>query len=151
MINHQEQNNFLKEHKNIFNSSSPLPAHEKHRLIEILLHGCDISNSTKKFEIYMKFAVAVNLEFFAQGDKEKSLGLPVSFGCDRETVNFYDGQIGFIENIIEPFFGNFTDIFTDLKFLLDPIRQNDLMTKKQKEEDTNVEIISHKSTKATTS
>lgn len=139
MINHQEQTQFITDNKNMFNSQ--VTPHCKHRLLEILLHAADISNSAKEYDNYMQFAVLVNAEFLDQGDREKKMGLPPSPGCDRATFNFYSGQIGFVENIILPFFVVFTDILTGIKFLLKPIKQNVILTKQKKEEDKNSESI----------
>lgn len=41
-------------------------------------------------------------EFFKQGDKEKSLGLPYSPLCDRNTTMVAESQIGFIDFILSP-------------------------------------------------
>merc|ERR1711957_986905 len=43
-------------------------------------------------------------EFFAQGDQEKTLGIPVQFLNDRDKLNRPNSQIGFIEFMIAPFF-----------------------------------------------
>lgn len=41
-------------------------------------------------------------EFFRQGDKERTLGLPFSPLCDRNNTLVAESQIGFIEFIVEP-------------------------------------------------
>ena len=46
-------------------------------------------------------------EFFAQGDAEKALGLPVSMNCDRDTVDVNKCQVGFISFIVGPIFEGF--------------------------------------------
>merc|ERR1719238_999034 len=43
-------------------------------------------------------------EFFAQGDQEKMLGIPVQFLNDRDKLNKPNSQIGFIEFMIAPLF-----------------------------------------------
>ena len=43
-------------------------------------------------------------EFYAQGDLEKSKGLPVSMYCDRETANLPKSQAGFLKNICVPLY-----------------------------------------------
>jgi cAMP-specific phosphodiesterase 4/calcium/calmodulin-dependent 3',5'-cyclic nucleotide phosphodiesterase len=50
-------------------------------------------------------------EFFAQGDQEKSMGLPASPMCDRDTANIPNMQLGFIDFIVAPFFGTLFKIF----------------------------------------
>jgi hypothetical protein len=43
-------------------------------------------------------------EFFAQGDQEKMLGVPVQFLNDRDKLNRPNSQIGFLEFMIVPYF-----------------------------------------------
>eukprot|EP00927_Polykrikos_kofoidii_P009409 TRINITY_DN13926_c0_g1_i1.p1 TRINITY_DN13926_c0_g1~~TRINITY_DN13926_c0_g1_i1.p1 ORF type:complete len:1100 (-),score=130.18 TRINITY_DN13926_c0_g1_i1:76-3375(-) len=71
-------------------------------LIKIFLHEADISNSMKPFRICQIWAKMVLDEFFAQGDKEKQLGLPVQALNDREKVNPPFSQVGFIEFLAFP-------------------------------------------------
>lgn len=41
-------------------------------------------------------------EFWNQGDKERQLGLNISYLCDRYSVNLAKSQIGFLDFIILP-------------------------------------------------
>lgn len=77
---------------------------EKNRLfiMELLLHCSDISNPFKPFKLCEKWADLVVEEFFSQGDQEKHLGMPVSPMCDRDAVNIYNMQLGFIEFVVAP-------------------------------------------------
>ena len=70
--------------------------------MNLLIHSADISNPTKKFQIYWKWAEIVVEEFLQQGDKEKELGLKCSF--DRDNVTISQNQLGFIDYIEIPFF-----------------------------------------------
>merc|ERR1712217_468868 len=70
----------------------------------ILLHSVDISNQTKPFTLAQNWTRRVLLEFFAQGDEESQLGLPISPLCDRHNTNIAESQIGFIEFIVQPTF-----------------------------------------------
>ena len=63
-------------------------------------------------------------EFFAQGDAEKSEGLPVSAMCDREKVPKPDSQIGFINAVISPTWQLFLKIFPESSPLAIEIRNN---------------------------
>ncbi|CAE7772904.1 PDE9A [Symbiodinium sp. CCMP2592] len=56
-------------------------------------------------------------EFFAQGDKEKELGIPVQMLNDREKVNRPNSQVGFIEFVIAPLAEQMAMIFPGLSFL----------------------------------
>ena len=104
-------------------------------LLEILIHACDISNPTKPYKIYNIWATKVVSEFWRQGDKEKSLGLPVSMNCDRETTTIAKCQIGFMNGIVAPFFGSIGEIFPELQFLVDNVNNNASIYKKIREEE----------------
>jgi cAMP-specific phosphodiesterase 4 len=70
--------------------------------LELFLHVADISNPMKPFSICQAWAQRVLDEFFAQGDKEKSLGLPVGMLNDRDKVNRPGSQHGFITLVVAP-------------------------------------------------
>lgn len=52
-------------------------------------------------------------EFFLQGDKEASLGMPVSPFYDREKTNVAQCQMGFINVLVKPLYVEFTSILGD--------------------------------------
>ena len=87
--------------------------------LNLLIHAADISNPTKPFKVYLKWAKLVLEEFFEQGDKEKALGLPIT--NDRNTVKLNTSQIGFIDYVALPFISSYILIFPKLKFLQDNI------------------------------
>ncbi len=103
--------------------------------LNIIIHACDISNPTKPFDIYKEWATRVMSEFWLQGDREKALGLPVSFLCDRTTTTIPSAQVGFIDGIVTPFITAFQDFFPGLSFLLENVNQNKILFKKIKEEE----------------
>ena len=51
-----------------------------------------------------RWARAVTEEFFAQGDQEAALGLPISPLMDRNNSSLPLSQINFIEFIVAPLF-----------------------------------------------
>ncbi|CAK9053251.1 5'-cyclic phosphodiesterase pde-4 [Durusdinium trenchii] len=71
--------------------------------LQLFLHFADVSNPLKPFEICKAWAWRVLDEFFAQGDEEKSLGIPVGMLNDREKVNRPGSQHGFINFLVAPF------------------------------------------------
>jgi hypothetical protein len=103
--------------------------------LNILIHAADISNPTKPFHIYSKWADKVMNEFWNQGDKERDLKLPISFLCDRFTVKLPGAQIGFMDNLVLPFMLLINEIFPSLNFLIDNINENKVKYKKIKEEE----------------
>ena len=72
--------------------------------MEMMMHACDISNPSRPWDLCYSWAEKVMEEFFLQGDKERSLGLPISQLCDRLTVNVPKSQVGFMDLFVEPTF-----------------------------------------------
>jgi hypothetical protein len=70
--------------------------------INALLHGADVGNPMKPWELAHRLAYLCVDEFFAQGDLEKAAGIPVQMLNDRDKVNRPNSQIGFIEFVIAP-------------------------------------------------
>ena len=91
---------------------------EQQSLFDFLIHSADLAHNTKLFNISLKWVQLLSEEFWLQGDKEKSLNLPVSFLCDRENYNVPKSQVGFIKGFIIPTFECLVDIFPSLKFSL---------------------------------
>merc|ERR1712176_1339682 len=89
---------------------------ERERLmwLELFLHVADVSNPLKPFSICRPWAWRVLDEFFAQGDEEKRLGLPVGMLNDREKVNRPGSQHGFINFLVSPLVVGAINIFPPL-------------------------------------
>ena len=103
--------------------------------LNCLIHTSDISNPTKPLKTYLKWTEKVMEEFWNQGDKEKALHLPISFLCDRNTVNIPKSQIGFMEGICSPLISTVIEIFPKLQFLLDNLNKNKEYFKKVRDEE----------------
>ena len=71
-------------------------------VLQTLFHLADISNPSKPWTLCQKWTDLLFIEFFNQGDLERSQGLPISYLMDRTTVNIAKSQIGFIDVIIIP-------------------------------------------------
>ena len=97
---------------------------EQQSLFDFLLHSADLAHNTKLFNISLKWVELLSEEFWLQGDKERSLNLPVSFLCDRESYNVPKSQVGFIKGFIIPTFECLVDIFPTLKYTLDNAKTN---------------------------
>ena len=54
---------------------------------EFLFHMADISNPTKPWLICKRWTDLLFVEFFNQGDRERELGIDISFLMDRTTTN----------------------------------------------------------------
>ena len=105
---------------------------DKQEYMNTVVHSSDISNPTKVFDIYTKWALLIIEEFFIQGDKEKRLGLKCS--CDRDKVTIYQNQLGFIDFFEIPFFSLLTKAFPKLDFLMVNINNNKQRVKQLEEE-----------------
>lgn len=55
--------------------------------MDLIVHCSDVSNPIKSYQVYQLWTERVLGEFWLQGDKEKQMGLPVSYLCDRATTN----------------------------------------------------------------
>merc|ERR1712224_535387 len=75
---------------------------DRRLLMQAFMHMADISNCTRPWEVY-KFAV-LNLEeeFFAQGDRERDLGVPILPLMNREKDSLASAQGFWIESFVGP-------------------------------------------------
>jgi len=81
-------------------------------LLQLVLHGADISNPSRPPALARRWTDLILEEFFLQGDRERSLGREPSPLCDRRAVSKAGSQVGFIGFIVRPTFemlGNFCD------------------------------------------
>ena len=132
MVNHGNSLNFLKK---CLKEDFIQKEEDKQDYMNLLIHSADISNPTKKFNVYFKWAKLVVEEFYYQGDKEKELGLKCS--CDRNVVTIYKSQLGFIDYVINPFFGEFVKVFPKLNYLYDNVQENRKTIKQMEDDDKN--------------
>ena len=120
--------------KSITSSDDKISKFDKQQdFINFLVHTADISNPAKTFDVYSKWTDLVLSEFFAQGDLEKSEGLPISFLCDRSTTSVPKSQIGFINSIVWPLFKVFTFMVPEARYYEANLEKNCEEYKKQLE------------------
>jgi hypothetical protein len=112
--------------------------------LNTLIHTADISNPTKPLHIYEIWSGLVMEEFWNQGDKEKEMGLTVSFLCDRASTNVAAAQLGFMDGIVFPLIQVVVNFFPGLQFLIDSINDNKIHYKKIKEEQEKKENLNKK-------
>lgn len=72
-------------------------------ILKAFIKFADISNPTKRWDIYDKWVRAITTEFFEQGDEEYKNGFPVSAFMDRKVQNVPKCQITFAELFVLPF------------------------------------------------
>jgi len=100
---------------------------DKWQLLTTIVHCADLANATKQLELYNRWTSCLQQEFFAQGDEEKRLKLPVSPMCDRELFESGHGgtEVGFIDYVVHPLFRGLADlVYPDLAFILTQIDVN---------------------------
>ncbi|CAG9321059.1 unnamed protein product [Blepharisma stoltei] len=87
-------------------SELPEPSDAEFRLdqYKMTIKSADIGHAAKSVDLHEKWCGLVIKEFFAQGDEEKQLGIPVSMYCDKDTTDISKSQAGFIKNIVMPLF-----------------------------------------------
>ncbi|XP_044597165.1 calcium/calmodulin-dependent 3',5'-cyclic nucleotide phosphodiesterase 1-like, partial [Cotesia glomerata] len=109
----------LKNMKNLLSLSEPVV--DKSKAVSLVLHCCDISHPSKKWNLHHRWTMLLLEEFFRQGDMEQALGLPFSPLCDRKNTLVSESQIGFIDFIVEPSMQICSDL---LEVALSPISTN---------------------------
>ncbi|TPX61911.1 hypothetical protein PhCBS80983_g00783 [Powellomyces hirtus] len=85
-------------------TSLPLSKHQRQQMINVILHAADISNAARPAEICKRWSDMVVEEFFSQGEKEKSMSLPISPNMDRETTNPVQLAFDFNTYVARPYF-----------------------------------------------
>ena len=85
---------------------------------DFLFHMADISNPSKPWLIWQKWTDLLFIEFFDQGDKERELGIDISFLMDRTTTNIAKAQDGFIKNLIRPAYSLLSKMLPHLRLNL---------------------------------
>ncbi|KAJ3364983.1 hypothetical protein GGF32_000641 [Allomyces javanicus] len=73
-------------------------------LWKIIIKASDVSNPSKELGLYLEWTQRIMAEFFAQGDEERRLGLPISPFMDRHAANYPGCQLGFIGFICKPLY-----------------------------------------------
>jgi len=93
-------------------------------ILNMLLHGADMSNPMRPWNLCKKYAYFIMDEFFTQGDMEKDMGIPVQVLNDREKVNRPNSQVGFIEFMIAPMVESIVLLFAPLDGLAESLSSN---------------------------
>lgn len=77
-------------------------------------------------------------EFFAQGDKEKEMKLPISPNCNRDETKKPESQIGFINFVVKPAYEVLAGIIPNAGSIVLPVIEDNLVYwESQKEEEEN--------------
>lgn len=96
----------------------------KHKpdIMRALVHAADVGNPARPFDLCKTWALRILSEFFAQGDRERSMGLEVSMLCDRKTTNIGKSQVGFIDFVIKPYFDAMVCVLPEMRYCTDQLK-----------------------------
>ena len=97
---------------------------EQQSILDFFIHSADLAHNTKLFNISLKWVELLSEEFWLQGDKERSMGLNVSFLCDRKNTNVPMSQVNFIRGFILPTFEVLINIFPTLNYTVENANNN---------------------------
>jgi hypothetical protein len=107
---------------------------EQQAVLDFFVHSADLAHNTKLFSISLQWVELLSNEFWKQGDREKELGFPISFLCDRNNVDVPKSQVGFIKAFIIPVFDVVNIMFPQLAFFKENALNNVKMWSKLAEE-----------------
>ena len=114
----------IKNDKFEFTDDKDTMKKEQQSLLDFFIHSADLAHNTKLFNISLKWVELLSEEFWLQGDKEKSMGLTVSFLCDRKDTNVPSSQVNFIRGFILPTFDVLIKIFPTLSYTVENANNN---------------------------
>jgi len=111
---------------------APLPPHGQaalertELLLQNVVHAADISNPCKPRPMMLEWTKRVTLEFWAQGEDELRLGLPISPMCSRELERSRvpQGQINFINFVVNPYISTFAQLCPEMNQATDSLAAN---------------------------
>jgi len=111
---------------NTIGAQTEVLSQQEHKMLVMdnLLHSADVSNPCRSWAVSEAWAHCVLDEFFAQGDQEKMLGVPVQFLNDRDKLNRPNSQIGFLEFMIAPYYAAQIRLFHNLHEYGDNLAHN---------------------------
>eukprot|EP00899_Mesostigma_viride_P023942 jgi/Mesvir1/4732/Mv25186-RA.1 len=88
-----------------------LPDHVRLAVVQMTMKCGDIGHLAKKRAYHTQWVERINAESFAQGDKERASGLPISSFCDRQNQNVPKAQVGFYNFVAIPMFKAWFAVF----------------------------------------
>merc|ERR1719424_1680449 len=84
----------------------------------------DLGHLALQWDLHRAWVSRLEEEFFAQGDREKALGHPVSFLMDRQKPGCSKTQIGFFELVVVPLFRSLVSVAPRARPVLDAVISN---------------------------
>merc|ERR1740121_77558 len=93
-------------------------------LMQVALKCADLGHLTLGWDEHKWWVQCLEREFFAQGDREKALGLPTSFLMDLEKPGPTKTQVGFYNFVVMPLFTAFAHALPGTKAMLEGAAAN---------------------------
>ncbi|CAK79391.1 unnamed protein product (macronuclear) [Paramecium tetraurelia] len=94
-------------------------------ILNIMVHACDISNPTMKFNNYMNWSYLLTQEFNDQTIKEAKIGVDVTgFLIYKDKPTYYGGQMFFSKSLVLPLWVQIGELYPELKYLSEEINKN---------------------------
>jgi len=103
----------------------PTSQEEAVLILQMALKCADLGHLALCWNSHMRWVQRLESEFFTQGDKEISFGMPsVSFLMDRKKPGASDTQVGFFDFVVLPLYRAFTDAFPSALPMLHGVEAN---------------------------
>jgi len=83
---------------------SPSTPQDAMLLLQVAMKCADIGHLALEWTNHVQWVGRLEAEFFAQGDREQALGLPISFLMDRTKPGLSETQTGFFDFMVLPLF-----------------------------------------------
>mmetsp|Transcript_40055 Transcript_40055/g.89881 ORF Transcript_40055/g.89881 Transcript_40055/m.89881 type:complete len:886 (+) Transcript_40055:59-2716(+) len=96
---------------------------QRRDILSFMLKCCDVSHSTKPFNLHLAWTLRISCEFFNQGDLESDLGLPSSPFCARHGTNIAESQRGFFDFIVSPLYNAMDEFFSNHQFQMEVLHE----------------------------
>jgi len=85
-------------------SFKPTTQEDAKLLLRVAMKCADLGHLALSWHQHLTWVERLEAEFFAQGDREKAQGLPVSFLMDRDKPGASSTQVGFFDFMVLPLF-----------------------------------------------
>merc|ERR1712196_223971 len=93
-------------------------------LLQLAMKCADLGSLALDWDVHQKWVRRLEDEFFAQGDREKALGLPVSFLMDRDQPGCTKTQVGFFDFVALPLLRSLVRVVPAAQPMLDAAMAN---------------------------
>jgi len=86
---------------------------DRRMLLRIITHMSDLGHTCRPWHIHKHLVVALEEEFFIQGDKERELGMPIMPMMDRAKDSLAATQTFFLDKLVYPLLSPVTQLLSD--------------------------------------